>query len=131
MRWSILTAALLLMVFSQPGHTQTTAPAGQVTLEGQFDWNGKNRSPLSAVLTPSGEGKWTAVFSFNWRGRGHRWQGTFSGDPKNGEVSGTSGSGNRSWVFRGRSEKGVITCRHFETTRGNEQPTGSFTLNCP
>jgi hypothetical protein len=89
---------------------------GEMTLVGQFTWTGKPRQtdPLKAVLKPTGDSEWSAVFTFTWDGRPKTYVGTVKGDLRNGEVSGTGNGDGRKFTFSGKSQNGVSTITAFE-----------------
>lgn len=102
---------------------------------GEFMWTKKEGQnyPITATLTPDGAGKWKAVYNFTWSKKPMVYSGTLTGDLKNGPVSGVADNGEadkkkRTWIFTGKSENGVITISHTETTGGKNVATGTATF---
>jgi hypothetical protein len=109
----------------------TSQPA-TVTLTGTFNWNAKGAKqfPLTAVLTRTAANAWTAVYTFNWDNKPTTFTGTAKADPATSEFSGAAktANGGRTFAFKGTSKDGVVAFKHFETTGGKSNPTGSGTL---
>jgi hypothetical protein len=105
-------------------------PAGNVVMTGTFVWNGKARqtNQLKAVLTPTGRGRYKAVYTFTWGGRPKTYVGTVTGNLRRGEVSGTGDGDRRNFTFTGTARNGVITFKAFEVTGGRTRAQGNGTL---
>jgi hypothetical protein len=122
----------ILVVAGGAAHSCAAADAA-VKLTGTFVWTNQagQTHPISAVFTPSGEKKWTVVYTFDWGPKGaQNWKGTAEGDLKNGAIKGEGfhPDGRRKFTFSGNSKEGTITCTHNETTSGTPQATGTITL---
>lgn len=99
---------------------------------GKFSWNGKKgqKHDLKAVFKPEDNGSWSVEFKAKWNNKDMVYRGTVKGDLKSGEVSGEAkdSGGKRTWTFKGTVKDGVLDCKHTETTKGKETPTGDFSL---
>ena len=107
--------------------------ADAVTMTGTFVWdNQPNQThPITAVFTPNGDKKWTALFTFDWGQKGAQsWKGTAEGDLQNGAIKGEGfhPDGRRKFTYSGTAKDGKITCTHNEVTSGAPQATGTMTL---
>lgn len=103
---------------------------GGGVMTGTFVWNGKagQTNPLKAVLTRTGAGQYTAVYTFTWSGTPKTYVGTVTGNLRNGEVSGTGDGDRRKFTFTGTAKNGLITFKAFEVTGGRTLPQGHGTL---
>lgn len=116
---------------SEPGEA-AAGTSGQLVMQGRYTW-GRRAKPdqtLTCTLTPTEEQRWTVVFDFPWKGRDYRYTGELVGDPLAGEVTGTaqSSNGKRSWKIVGSATEGTLEARHWETSKGEEQFSGTFTV---
>lgn len=122
---------LTLAVVSSLAAPQLSA-ATDVRLKGRYRWDvGGAEGPLEARFTPEAGGTWRVSFSFRFDGRDHQYEGTASGNPEQGEVSGevNRGTGGRTFTFKGTSRAGRFTGTHGERERGGRETTlGTLTL---
>jgi hypothetical protein len=106
-----------------------TKDAKEVNLSGAAVWNGNHKTAVvKAVLTPTGDKTYDAVWTFTWEKSSNTWKGTVKGDLKNGVVTGTGATpdGKRTFIFQARAVNGVITGQHWETTGGKQKLTGDL-----
>ncbi|HUW56620.1 MAG TPA: hypothetical protein VMZ92_08285 [Planctomycetota bacterium] len=129
-RW---LAGLAVCVLCAAGisYLAVAADTEEINLHGGAIWNGnKKRADVKAVLTPTGEREYSAVYTFTWEGNTHTWKGNIKGNLKSGNVAGTGATpdGRRTFVFQARAVKGVLTGKHYETTGGSTKLTGDIGL---
>ena len=128
----VVVAVCGLCLWASSGHlfaADEDADTKEIALTGGAIWSGK-RAPLKAVLTATGKNEYTVVYTFTWDGREQTWQGTMKGNLRSGIVTGTGATpdGRRTFVFRVRSVRGVMTGKHYETTGGRTKETGDIGL---
>jgi hypothetical protein len=131
MRGLVMAWALMGILYGAGG--RCLAADKDLKLSGTFVWANQpdQTHPISAVLTPNGDKKWTVVYTFNWGGKGaQNWKGTAEGDLQNGAIKGEGfhPDGRRKFTFTGTSKDGKLNCTHTEITSGTPQATGTMTL---
>ena len=117
----------------------TAVAAEEVTLEGSFDWarpDGERTGDLSAVMTPSGGGRWSVAFSFVWEDEPHVYLGEATGSLDAGLLEGTAKNDDEdqklSFRFAGEFEDGTFHGKHsFVKDDGTVQELGTLTLSHP
>ena len=121
---------ILAAVLLSAGPVFAEAAGGDVKLSGTFNWTSKKGQefPIEAVLTPSGANEWKVTFTFNWDKKPNTWTGTVKGGLENGEISGDSTFGKRTFTFKGTVKDRLISFQHQETTGNKPQNTGSCVL---
>ena len=109
-------------------------------MKGYFIWKNKptDKHDLTVEATPAGPNQWNLLYYFVWNKKDTVYEGTMTGDPKNGTVKGDAkmrgdegpaSAKNRFWTFTGTAKDGVITIEHFEKNKnGGQGPTGTGTL---
>jgi prolyl oligopeptidase len=110
----------------------TPAAGGPRTFKGEFTWSQRdNQGDVEATFTPTGEATWDVAFHFTFRGQPHVYSGTAKGRLSTGDLEGTVQNENkeRTFRFRGRVEGGKFQGSHAEVGDGDEQETGSLTLD--
>ena len=101
------------------------------TLKGSFEWTDAGRTgDLSAVFTPTGEGKWNVAFHFEFRGKPHIYAGTAEGTLAGGDLKGRvlNDEKNRTFSFTGAFTDGEFRGTHAEVGDDGEHATGTLTL---
>ncbi len=135
MRKSFLAVTVFGCLLFAGACAAADAPAaGTVKMTGTFVWDHQpaQNHPLTAIFTPNGDKKWTAVFTFDWGPKGAQsWKGTAEGDLKTGEVKGEGfhPDGRRKFTYSGKFKDGKLVCSHNETTSGAPAATGTMTLS--
>ncbi len=107
-----------------------------LAFKGRFTWNSRKdqEHDVTAVVEQLDDGTMSITYTAMWKEKPHLYVGTLTGDLQNGTISGTAVTkgGNRNWVVRGKAEKGIITCEHFEIKGTGEAKkevyTGTVTL---
>lgn len=108
----------------------------EVVMTGDYKWlRGEKvrfEEKLKGVFTPKGNGEWDVSFHFKFKKRDYNYVGTAKGNLDNGQLEGEvrndGGKGKRSFTFSGDMKDGSISGTHNETTKGRAQKTGVFTL---
>lgn len=111
--------------------------SSDVVLKGDYKWlkgeKVRYEEKLTGVFTPNGDGTWDVSFNFKFKNKDHNYVGTATGSLDKGAISGEvkndGGKGKRSFTFSGDMKDGKISGTHNETTRGKPRPTGIFTLS--
>jgi hypothetical protein len=107
-------------------------PAGAHVFEGTFRrTNQNNDQPLKMTLLPAGADGWKAVFEFSWKRSAKKWDSTWSGDPRGGDVAGTAANdkGNASYHFEGKIVDGELTMEHWKMNKDRKgAKTGTAVL---
>ena len=101
------------------------------TLKGSFEWTDAGKTgDLSAVFTPTGEGKWDVAFHFEFRGKAHIYAGTAEGTLAGGDLKGRvlNDEKNRTFSFTGAFTDGEFRGTHAEVGDDGEHATGTLTL---
>jgi len=107
-----------------------------LTFKGRYTWNSRkeDHQTLTAEVQPQADGTLSITYTAIWKGKPHVYVGTLTGDLQHGKISGAAVTkgGKRNWVLRGKAEKGVITCNHYEIKGTDEKKrevhTGIVTL---
>lgn len=82
---------------------------------------------VTAVLTPTGQNEYKAVYTFDWKKSKQVWNGTLTGNLRDGAVSCTAATpdGRRRFVMRATAAQGVVKGQTFEL-KGKDDPTGTI-----
>jgi len=124
--------ALLAGCLGAAARAADAAPPGDITLSGAFRRsNEKDQThELKGVFTPAGQDEWKVVFTCQWKGKDQTFKGSLKGNLKDGEVTGSCAiaGGKRTWSVKGTAKAGVVTCKHYETTKGADSYSGDFTI---
>lgn len=127
-RITLLLAGILIAGMALAGEA--------LTFKGRFTWNSRKEKDqtLTAAVQPQADGTLLITYTAIWNGKPHVYVGTLTGNLQNGKISGAAVTkgGKRNWVLRGKAEKGVITCAHYEIKGSGEKTrevhTGIVTL---
>jgi hypothetical protein len=131
MKMKKMTAALTITVLTLAVGIATADNHTSQTFTGTYDWSDGDVGDLTAVFESDGDGAWKVKFDFNWNGQDRTWTGTAKGGLEDGtEVSGTATDGNRTWVFEGKIEDGVMSGSHRENREGRKPyESGTFEIS--
>ena len=122
-----LAAIIAVGLLVQPAFA---ADEKTITLTGEFVWAADKtqaKTPVKAVLTPGANQEYTAVYTFDWKGKPHTYNGSIKGVLKAGEISGTGNDekNQRHFTFKGTAANGAITAKCFEIKGDKEMPQGT------
>ena len=120
----LATLTLLMLGF-------TTTAEETATLTGEYQWDqGGSSGELRAEFTSTGENTWDVSFHFDFRGKGHIYEGTAEGSLTDGSLEGEVKNENRrrTFTFTGTTAGGQFEGTHAELEDGKPFDTGTLTL---
>lgn len=122
------SAGVLLAVLAAAG--ATTDSADTYELAGSYVLPHGEWEKVEATFVANGSDSWTVEFRFEFQGRSETWTGSAIGSLIEGPLEGTVQveEMDRSFVFRGEVNDGVLETTHAEIEFGGETPTGTMTL---
>ena len=132
-----LALALFFIPFLFAETKKEEKKSDEVVMTGEYKWlNGEKvrfQEKLRSVFTSKGKNEWDVSFHFKFKKKDYNYVGTAKGSLDEGhlkgEVRNDGGKGRRSFTFSGDMKEGKISGTHKETTKGRTKETGIFTLS--